>query len=158
MLGSVFNPVAFYYCHAPDGGLRHVIAEVNNTFGETHCYVLTGRDGAAVVRDEADKVFHVSPFQPVSGRYRFRITEPGERLAVHIDVLRDGRRPFDATLTANRATLDDRTLAATVARHPHVAMRTLGLIHGQAFRLWLKRAPFFPKPTSPPGSWRTRHG
>lgn len=158
VLGSVFNPVAFFFCHRPDGRIEHVVAEVNNTFGETHCYVLAGPEQRTVVRGEHDKALHVSPFQPVAGRYRFRITEPGARLTVHIDVLRDGCRPFDATLTANRLPFDDRTLAATVARHPHLALRTLGLIHWQALRLWLKRAPFFSKPAPPPGSWRTRHG
>ncbi len=158
VLGSVFNPVAFFFCHRPDGRLERVVAEVNNTFGETHCYVLTGGGHRRVIHDEHDKQLHVSPFQPVAGRYRFRISEPGPRLTVHIDVLRDGRRPFDATLTAHRRPLDDRTLASTVARHPHLALRTLGLIHWQALRLWLKRAPFFPKPSPPHGSWRTRHG
>ena len=158
VLGSVFNPVAFFFCHRPDGRLEHVVAEVNNTFGETHCYVLTNPEHGTVIRDEQDKRLHVSPFQPVAGRYRFRITEPGPQLTVHIDVLRDGRRPFDATLNAHRHRLDDRTLAATVARHPHLALRTLGLIHWQALRLWMKRAPFFPKPSPPPDSWRTRHG
>jgi len=157
VLGSVFNPVAFFFCHRPDGRLERVVAEVNNTFGETHCYVLTGPQHRTVVRDEHDKMLHVSPFQPLTGRYRFRITEPGPQLTVHIDVLRDGQRPFDATLTAHRRPLDDHTLAATVARHPHLALRTLGLIHWQALRLWLKRAPFFSKPSPPPGSWRTRH-
>lgn len=158
VLGSVFNPVSFVFCHRPDGDLEHVIAQVNNTFGETHCYLLEADDGRRVVSDDVDKVFHVSPFQPVAGHYRFRITEPGPRITVHIDVLRDGRRPFDATLSAVRRPLDDRALFATVIRHPHVAMRTLGAIHWQAARLWLKRAPFFPKPTPPPDSWRTRHG
>jgi DUF1365 family protein len=158
VLGTAFTPVAFFFCHRPDGRLEHVIAEVNNTFGETHCYLLEAAEGRRVVAEEQDKTFHVSPFQPVAGRYRFRITEPGPRLTVHIDVLRDGRRPFDATLTATRRPLDDRTLVRTVVRHPHVAARTLGAIHWQALRLWLKRAPFFPKPTPPPESWRTRHG
>jgi DUF1365 family protein len=158
VVGTAFNPVAFFFCHRPDGGVDRVVAEVNNTFGETHCYVLSGPGAGPVTRDELDKEFHVSPFQPVAGRYRFRITEPGPRLTAHIDVLRDDRRPFDATLTVNRLALSDRTLAATVARHPHIALRTLGLIHWQAVRLWLKRAPFFPKPAPPAGSWRTRNG
>jgi DUF1365 family protein len=159
LAGSVFNPVSFFFCHRPDGSLSEVVAEVNNTFGESHCYRLEGTattDG--VVRDEFAKTFHVSPFQPVTGRYRFRITTPGERLVLHIDVLRDGRRAFDSTLTAERRPLDGRTLRRTVLRHPHLALWTLGRIHWQALRLWLKGAPFHTKPPLPATAWRTRHG
>lgn len=160
VLGAGFNPVSFFFCSDRDEALRQVIVEVRNTFGEACAYHLDCRHSgsATVISGEADKVFHVSPFQPVSGRYQFRITTPGPRMTIHIDVLRDGRRVFDATLTSNRRYLSDRTLAATIARHPHHALRTLGLIHWQALRLWLKKAPVISKPTPPPSAWRTRHG
>jgi DUF1365 family protein len=156
ILGHVFNPVSFFFCRDVGGRLRHVVAEVNNTFGETYCYLLDG-DGR-MVRHEEDKVFHVSPFQPVSGRYRFRISEPGPRLTAHIDVLRDGNRAFDSTLTLERRPLRSASLAKTVFSRPHIGLRTLALIHYQAIRLWLKKAPFHPKPPPPEGAWRTRNG
>lgn len=156
ILGSVFNPVSFFFVRDLSDRMRHVVAEVNNTFGETYCYVLDveGR----VVRHEEDKCFHVSPFQPVDGRYRFRITEPGEKMSAHIDVIRNGQRAFDSTVTLERRALTTGSLLKTVARHPHMGLWTLGLIHYQALRLWLKKAPFFSKPKPPDGAWRTRHG
>ncbi len=156
LLGHVFNPVSFFFCRDEDGSLRHVVAEVNNTFGEAYCYLLAADGG--VVHHEEDKVFHVSPFQPVDGRYRFRVTPPGPRLTAHIDVLRDGERVFDTTLKTTRRPLTGSSLVATVARHPHTGLRTLALIHYQALRLWLKRAPFYAKPEPPVGAWRTRNG
>jgi hypothetical protein len=156
ILGQVFNPVSFYFIRDTEQRLLHAVAEVNNTFGETYCYLLAA-DGSRV-RHEADKVFHVSPFQPVDGRYRFRINEPGKRLTAHIDVLRDGERVFDSTLSVMRRELNSSSLIRTVARHPHLSLRTLALIHYQAVRLWLKKAPFFSKPEAPAGAWRTRHG
>mgnify|MGYP001813818153 FL=1 len=158
LAGHVFNPVSFFYCYDSDQRLRYVVAEVNNTFGETYCYLLEAGVGDAVVQAERDKVFHVSPFQPISGLYRFRVTPPGARLTVHIDVVRDGASAFDATLSAERRPLDSGTLVRTAARYPHFGLRTLGLIHSQALRLWLKRAPFFTKPDPPSGAWSTRHG
>jgi DUF1365 family protein len=158
VLGHVFNPISFFYCHDPEGRLRHVVAEVNNTFGETYCYLLDADPEATVVRHEEDKVFHVSPFQPVDGRYRFRVTPAGERVTVHIDVLRDGGRRFDATLKAERRPLTGRSLLGTVLKHPHTGLRTLALIHFEALRLWLKKARFYSKPAPPAGAWRTRHG
>ncbi len=156
VVGSVFNPLSFLFCRGADGHLQHVVAEVNNTFGETYCYLLDG--GGGRVRDEADKVFHVSPFQPVAGRYRFRITEPGDRFSAHIELLRDGDRVFDSTLTSERRDLATRQLLVTLFRHPHLGLRTLTAIHWQALRLWLKRAPFFAKPEPPSEAWRSRHG
>jgi DUF1365 family protein len=111
-----------------------------------------------VVRDEQPKSFHVSPFQPVDGRYRFRIAIRGERISAHIDVLREGSRVFDSTLTANRRPLSASSLLKTLGRYPHVGLRTLALIHYQALRLWIKRAQFFSKPEPPVGAWRTRDG
>lgn len=145
VLGHVFNPVSFFFCRDEEHSLQQVVAEVNNTFGETYCYLLE-TDGE-VVRHEEDKVFHVSPFQPVDGRYRFRVTAPGPRMTAQIDVLRDGERVFDSTLTTTRRPLTGPTLLKTLARHPHTGLRTLALIHYQALRLWLKRAPFFSKST-----------
>ena len=94
----------------------------------------------------------------MSGRYRFRVTPPGERLTVHIDLVRDGVRVFDATLSAGRRPLDARSLAAALVRDPLGPLRTLALIHWQALRLFARRAPFFRKPELPSNAWRTRHG
>jgi DUF1365 family protein len=79
-------------------------------------------------------------------------------MTVHIDVQREGKRVFDATLTGRRRELGFSSLLATVIRHPHTGLRTLALIHYQALRLWLKRARLFSKPEPPAGSWRTHHG
>lgn len=156
ILGHVFNPVSFFFIRDRDDRLRHAVAEVNNTFGETYCYLLDVEDSS--IRHEEDKRFHVSPFQPLDGRYRFRITEPGQKLTAHIDVIRDGGRVFDTTLSSQRRDLGGSSLLKTVARYPHLGLWTLGLIHYQALRLWLRKAPFFTKPAAPAGAWRTRHG
>ncbi|MEE4273724.1 MAG: DUF1365 domain-containing protein [Thermoanaerobaculales bacterium] len=156
ILGHVFNPVSFFFVRDTADRMRHVVAEVNNTFGETCCYLLQV-DGETVKHEE-DKRFHVSPFQPVDGRYRFRITEPRETLTAHIDVIRDGGRAFDSTLILQRREMSSGSLLRTVARHPHTGLWTLGLIHYQALRLWLKKAPFHRKPSLPAEAWRTRHG
>ncbi len=155
--GWGFNPVSFFYCWHQDR-LRWVVAEVSNTFGESCCYLLEAEPGARVVCAEAAKVFHVSPFQPVAGDYRFRLSAPGERLTVHIDLVRDGERVFDATLSEERRPLTRASLLAAFLRHPHQTARVLALIHWQAARLWLKRAPFFTKPEPPVAAWRTHHG
>jgi DUF1365 family protein len=133
-----------------------VVAEVNNTFGDTYCYLLDA-DGRTV-RDDGAKVLHVSPFQPVDGEYRFRIAPPGERISIHIDLFREGEKVFNSTLTETRRPLTTASLARTALRHPHAGVWTLALIHYQALRLWFKRAPFHSRPEPPAGAWRTRNG
>jgi DUF1365 family protein len=62
VLGYVFKPVSFWYAHRSDGSLAAVLAEVNNTFGERHAYLLAGPDLAWGREQMARKQFHVSPF------------------------------------------------------------------------------------------------
>ena len=92
LLGFAFNPISLWYCEHRDGKLRAVIAEVRNTFGEKHSYVLAS-GGAPMAYEQAqdkDKSFHVSPFFDLVGRYRFLLSEPGERLRVAIHETREG--------------------------------------------------------------------
>ena len=44
MFGFAFKPVSFWYAHRVDGTLAAIVVEVNNTFGERHCYLLAGDD------------------------------------------------------------------------------------------------------------------
>jgi hypothetical protein len=156
VLGHTFKPVSFWYAHRADGSLAAVVVEVNNTFGERHCYLLSGpalRWGAEL---QADKVFHVSPFCGVEGQYRFRfLRTPSPRHAdrehtsVRID-LHDAA----GTLLQTAISGELQALSARTARRAFFAMplMTLGVvvrIHWHALRLLLKRVPFFRKPTEP---------
>jgi DUF1365 family protein len=94
VLGHVFNPLSLYWCEAPGG--THVVAEVHNTYGERHGYLL--RPG----QDRIGKEFFVSPFYPVDGTYRMSLPEPGDRLAVSVTLHRPGDRPFVATVRGER--------------------------------------------------------
>ena len=67
-LGYGFNPLSLWYCEHADGRPRAVIAEVNNTFGEHHFYLLAnaGEPLDWPVRDVATKCFYVSPLMKVA--------------------------------------------------------------------------------------------
>lgn len=152
VLGHVFDPVSWWFCHHPDGKLALVVAEVNNTFGESHCYLLDRLEHRAngTVRAHAAKRFHVSPFMPVEGlAYRFTFASRPDGLTAHMDVFdRDGKL-FDATQSGARVALTSRSLARTLVTHPLMTLRTVALIHLQAGRLVLKRVPYFRKPVPP---------
>ena len=168
VLGYTFKPVSFWYCHrAPNdqgGALRAIVVEVNNTFGERHCYVLDApRYG---VEQRASKVFHVSPFNPVQGHYRFRFmrTHAGqgaqERTVACVDYFDDAPADPAAAPSAQVAllktsvsgTLQPITPAAlrhALWRYPAMTLGVVLHIHTQALRLWLKKVPFFRKPEPP---------
>jgi hypothetical protein len=158
VLGHTFNPVSWWWCHDPDGDLVLVVAEVRNTFGDTHCYVLTDleRRGHDVVARDT-KVFHVSPFLPVEPLgYRFRFRPPsvagvtGERVVVHMDVDDDEGRILDATTAQDRAQLTTASLWRTLRRMPLMTLKTVAGIHWQALFIWRRKADFHRRPEPPP--------
>lgn len=157
VLGYSFKPVSFWYCHRQDGSLRAIVAEVNNTFGERHAYVLDQpRYGQEL---QARKVFHVSPFCPVEGSYRFAFRRSGARglqsTRVRIDY-HDNEGPL--LLTGIGGRLQPLTTASrrrALWRYPLLTLGVITRIHWHALLLWLKRVPFHGKP-QPPAA-RDRH-
>lgn len=152
--GIVFNPVTFYYCYRADGTtLDCVVAEITNTpWRERHSYVLRVDENADghVVDQTFAKAFHVSPFMPMDREYRWRFTRPDEQLRVHMDVLREGVREFDAHLSLRRRELTGASLARVLWRYPLMTAKVVGAIHFEALRLWLKRNPIHDHPVRNP--------
>lgn len=151
VLGHVFNPVSFWLCHALDGSLRVVVAEVSNTFGDRHSYICAHEDLRPITRDEvltAKKIFHVSPFQPIRGDYTFRFDITEDQILIHIDY-KEGEGGLIATLKGSRAPLTNRGILAACLRRPLGSRRVLALIHWQALKLWWKGARYRPRPEPP---------
>jgi len=155
VLGFVFNPVSFWYCHDRAGALIAVLAEVNNTFGGTHSYLLHHHDGRPLKDSEemtAAKAFHVSPFCIVEGSYRFRFRLTAATKVAHIDY-DDSDGPVLITAISGKAQPWTATaLLAAFLRMPLLTFGVVARIHWQALKLWLKRVPFrgarppFPNP------------
>jgi DUF1365 family protein len=153
-LGYVFNPVSFFYCYDRDATLRLVLAEVNNTFGESRNYWLSAPDSGSsgrVRRYRAPKSLHVSPFMPMTLEYDFAIAEPGARLAVSMRTLdetgRAGGPPlFDATLTLTREPWSRTALHRALRRQPWMTASVIAGIHWEALKLYLKRVPVYTHP------------
>ncbi|MGZ7023399.1 MAG: DUF1365 domain-containing protein [Ilumatobacteraceae bacterium] len=143
VFGHVFDPLTVYWCFEGNGELRCVIAEVHNTFGERHAYVLTpGPDGEAGV----DKQFYVSPFNDVSGRYAMRFVLDADRVEVNVSLLRGDHVVLDADLTGVPTPAVARTIVRYALRMPAMPHRVSALIRWNGIRLWLRRLPVVTRP------------
>lgn len=151
VLGMSFNPISLWYCEHADGSLRAIIAEVRNTFGEKHSYLLAseGRPLPYSLPIEKEKVFHVSPLLDLVGLYRFQIDEPGAGLRVAIHETREGVPVLDTTLAGERRELSDAAIVGQVAAMPLQMLKVVGAIHWQALKIWLRGATFHSKPAPP---------
>jgi len=157
VLGHAFKPVSFWYAHRTDGSLAAIVAEVNNTFGERHCYLLPEPQYGQTLM--AHKVFHVSPFCDVQGEYRFRfmrVTHGGQdRIVARVD---HGDADGPLIDTSWSGVLEPATAAAlrrVMWRFPLLTFGVVARIHWHALLLWLKKVPFWRKP-EPPRDFVTR--
>lgn len=151
VLGYVFNPVSFWLCYDAKDALSTVIAEVTNTFGDRHSYLCRHDDGRAITKSEtlsAQKLMHVSPFQPIEGGYTFRFDVQPDSIGIWIDYSR-GNGGLIATLTGRRRPMTNLSILKSVLRRPFGSRRVLTLIHWQALKLWLKGATFRSQPKPP---------
>jgi len=144
--GWCFNPLALYYCYAPDGlTLEAVVADVTNTpWGEAHSYVLDTRGG--VENFEQPKEMHVSPFLPMDLSYRFKVAPPGAVCSVSITVERGDDVVFRAALVLKEREMNRRELVRLLLRYPFMTHRVSLGIYLHAVRLWASRVPFIPHP------------
>lgn len=147
VLGYVFNPITVYWCHRPDGTLECVVAEVHNTYGERHCYLLHTDDAG---RAQAPKDFYVSPFLTVEGTYRMTLPVPGERLSVTVTLRQDDTTALTATVTGRRRPATPAALAGMLLRRPLMTHRTSALIRRHGITLWLRRLPVIRRPKHTP--------
>lgn len=151
VLGHVFNPVAFWICRDEAGAVPVVIAEVTNTYGDRHSYLCHRNDLAPIKagdRLQAEKIFHVSPFQRIEGQYQFRFDLRESHVGIWIDFT-GGNGGVTATLAGKRKPLTTAGLLCACLRRPFGSRRVLALIHWQAVKLWWKGAKFRPRPEPP---------
>ncbi|MEE1800100.1 DUF1365 domain-containing protein [Streptomyces sp. JV176] len=147
VLGHVFNPLSLFWCHRADGTPLCVVAEVHNTYGERHCYLLRpDTTGTATV----DKEFYVSPFFPVDGGYTMRLPEPDERLRLTIRLERPEGSPFTATVRGERRPATAGNLVRAALRHPWSTAVVSAGIRFHGIRLRLRGLPVQPRPRHQP--------
>ncbi|MGH8777631.1 DUF1365 domain-containing protein [Paraburkholderia sp.] len=160
VFGYAFNPVSFWFSYDDDAHLRALVAEVRNTFGERHCYLLGAPDGGPIDAHTplaCRKVLHVSPFCDVQGDYAFRVRESADRASISIDYHddhADGAVLIHTSIALRKQPLTGTTALAALLRQPWMTVAVVARIHWQALRLAIKRVPFYGK--HPPSTGATR--
>lgn len=145
LLGYVFNPVSFWFCHNREGQLIAVLAEVRNTFGGHHNYLLHNVDGAPLVDGQelrAEKLFHVSPFNEIQGGYRFRFHLDRPLPLARIDYDDAEGELLLTSISGKPRVWSASTLLGAFLRMPFLTAGVMFRIHWQALKLWLKGVPF----------------
>lgn len=145
--GYQFNPVSFYFCLDGD---REVcaVAEVGNTFGEKKLYLIKNKEKDNYYL-RTPKYFYVSPFIDHDADFEFLLKTPAKDLNIRIDDLKGDNRFFISTLTGKQEVLSNAKLWFYAFRFPFLTLQVIGLIHWNAFRLWLKRIPYHKKTEHP---------
>ncbi|WP_299470679.1 DUF1365 domain-containing protein [uncultured Roseibium sp.] len=151
LLGYGFNPLSVYYAYDNDERLTAMVYEVRNTFGGIHTYTLPiepGQLSDAGVRQDQSKEFYVSPFVSMEQHYHFRMLPPGKAVRVRI-LENDSEGPLlSATFAGDGTPLSSRSLVAECVRVPFLTAKVILAIHWEAFKIWLKRVPFHPRPNA----------
>jgi DUF1365 family protein len=141
VLGYVFNPVSLFWCHDRDGTLRHVIAEVHNTYGDRHAYLLSPDQSPVRIA----KAFYVSPFNPIDGHYVVRAPRPDNDVRIMVALHRDGQPAFVATLSGQRLPATAWHVLRMQIVAPLAPLLVALRIRVQGIKLWLRRVPVVPR-------------
>lgn len=149
VLGYAFNPVSFWFCFDENKALKAVLAEVNNTFGETHSYVVAHDDAREILATDTfntQKQFHVSPFMEREGSYEFRFDYKPQSIGVWIDYYVNGEKKLATSVLGTRQSLDTISLLRAFFSLPMVTLKVVVMIHFQAIKIWLKGMKYIRKP------------
>lgn len=152
VLGYVFNPLSLYWCHDAADTLRCVVAEVHNTYGQRHAYLLPARRPARV-----PKRMYVSPFNAVEGHYQILAPEPDEHLDITVSLHRQGHPAFVATLRGERRPATTPEILRLQLIAPLAPLAGALAIRFEGIKLWLRRVPVIPRLPDAPTAKPTYH-
>jgi len=158
VFGYVFNPVSFWFCVNQNNELIAILFEVNNTFSQTHSYLIYNDDFSIISSDQifsADKKLYVSPFFKVEGKYNFRVNLTANKIAIWIDYLddNDNKNLLTSIISKDIKKLNDHRLLIAFISIPLMTFKVIFLIHWQALKLFVKKIKFISNPNKKNGQF-----
>ncbi|MGH3506203.1 MAG: DUF1365 domain-containing protein [Nocardioidaceae bacterium] len=136
--GYVFDPLSVFWVFDSAGRLEGVMAEVHNTYGERHGYVvrLDDRGSAAT-----GKELYVSPFFGVFGDYQLKFVLEGDKVGVFVTLRQQGRVVFTGSFVGRPQPVSTGRAARVALTSPLMPQRVMALIKLHGVWLWLRRLP-----------------
>jgi DUF1365 family protein len=144
IVGYLFNPVCFYFCHDGDRPLG-AVAEVTNTFREVKTFWIPPAADGIRFKARLPKEFYVSPFTECDGEFAFSLRYENRQLSARIDEYEGGKMVVHTVVAGQTRALTDRNLAFYAVKYPLLGMQVMARIHTQALRLYWKRVPWWRK-------------
>ncbi len=160
-LGYVFNPVSFYLGFNEDRSFHSMVAEVNNTFGEKHLYLLQESSQTTLPATfRFNKEFFVSPFFNRDGEYVLTLNSFEEKMSISITLTNKGEKLFWAGLECLGKPLTGTALIVTMLRYPITLVGTMMRIQIQAYILHARKLvqPFTKPPPMSLNTVRSKQG
>ncbi|MGZ6855206.1 MAG: DUF1365 family protein, partial [Mycobacteriaceae bacterium] len=145
--GHVFDPLSVFWCFDARNALVCIVAEVHNTYGERHAYLLRPDPSGVAI---ADKAFHVSPFFDVSGHYELRFELSPQVVSSTVILRREGEVAFTAAFRGRPLPATRTAVVGQLIRKPLMPQQVSGLIRMHGIWLWLRRLPVLRPPHHQP--------
>jgi len=152
VFSKVFNPVSFYRLYDKNSNLCAALAEVNNTFKETHVYVLDDENrehspSSKFVKFGYKKQFHVSPFNDLEGDYEFFFDEATSQIDLRVNIVKNGKTVFTTRMCGEPLAFDFKNMLKIIPRLFYSAHAVLPRITWEAAKLyWGKKLHVYSKP------------
>ena len=147
IFGHVFDPLTVFWCLDSSSNLICTLAEVRNTYGQRHLYLLhPDQSGVAV----AKKMFHVSPFLDMTGGYEMRFRLSTDVVSTTVTLVRDEKVAFTARFQGRPIPATRSAILRQVISKPFMSQRVSILIRIHGIWLWLRRMPVFRLPDHDP--------
>ncbi len=150
ILGYAFNPLAMWYAYNAEEQLYAVVAEVSNTFGQWHHYILKVPTENNQINQpltcHANKIFHVSPFIDMNAQYHFKLEAPKSSINTFIKETQNEKTFFYASQDGQYAKLSSQNILRVAGLAPLRMFKVIALIHWWALKIWLLGGTFHTTP------------
>lgn len=153
IFGYAFNPVSFWFCVDKNQQPIVILAEVNNTFGEHHCYLLFNQNLEPINKNKylsANKHFHVSPFFSVEGKYLFNFHFDEQKIFATIDYFLQEKMLATSLNSYKIINFNTKNSFFALCQMPLMFVKVIFLIHWQALKIVFKNIKYIKKPKQKP--------